>query len=350
MKYLFLIPELKRGGPNNVIKNMITSFNFSNIEIYIVSIRKSSDFDFIGEFENIPNVGLINLNARSFLGKVSVFKKTINTLKPDVIHSHGFYPDIFMFFISNNFKKITTIHNIIYQDYYSRYGVRGYIYSLLHYLFLRFSNFYKIFGCSKEVACSLKKITYLRNIDYVNNGIDIEKFSPLSLIERHKIKEKLGLENTLIISFCGGVERVKRVPELFQQYISKLPIVNYKFLIIGDGPEINRIPEMKNLIKLGRVNNPEVYLKISDIIVSNSSSEGYPMAILEALSCGCKAFLSDIPSHKDIIKNYPNCAFDLDYLNEKKICEVLENKLSKDELYNLSAEKMSFDYLSKISG
>ena len=40
----------------------------------------------------------------------------------------------------------------------------------------------------------------------------------------------------------------------------------------------------------------------SDVYISSSLSEGLPLSVLEALSLGCAAVLSDIPAHRDICR------------------------------------------------
>lgn len=348
MNYVILLPELKRGGPNNVIKNLVTSDIFSKCNVYLLCLRESEDIAYKNEFLCKKNIKIIALDKSGYFSKIKQIKKIILEISPDVVHSHGFYPDIYSSFLKGNFKKICTIHNIIYQDYSSRYGKKGYLFSAVHYIFLKYSKFDKIFGCSIEVANSLSKIIRKNNIEYVNNGIDIKKFNLISLENKKDLKKQLGLESQILISFCGSVERVKRVPELVDEYISKIEKIDFKFIIIGDGPELSLIKENENIIKVGRLNDPSRYLKISDVVVSNSSSEGYPMAILEALASGCKVFLSDIPSHNYIIDSYPFCAFELDSLNNEFILKVLKNKLSEDDLYTISAKKMAQDYLDKI--
>ena len=43
-------------------------------------------------------------------------------------------------------------------------------------------------------------------------------------------------------------------------------------------------------------------MNISDVYVSASKSEGFSISVLEALSCGLGLFLSDIPSHREVVE------------------------------------------------
>lgn len=349
MKYALLLPQLKRGGPINVVKNLINSEKFIKYKIFLICIRPCDDVEYEFEFLKNKNVQIITLKNGNFFVKLKSLRSIINYILPDIIHSHGFYPDVFLSFTSGGFKKLTTIHNIIYQDYSSRYGLKGYLFSLIHYIFLKYGKIDKIIGCSYDVEKSLKKIIKSQNIYHVYNGVNINEFDCIDSENKRKIRKvNLNLDCDVLIAFCGGVERVKKVPELVDLYINKLEGFNFKFIIIGDGPELIKIEENEKIIKLGRIKNPAFYLKLADIVVSNSSSEGYPMAVLEALASGCKVFLSEIPPHNSIIYRYPNCAFALKNLKKDYILNVLNNTLSVEQLYDISSDKMAIDYIDKM--
>lgn len=348
MKYAFILPELKRCGPNNVIKNIINSNAFSAFDIFLICIRSGSDNDYIEEFRKNKNVKIFQLCEGGNFTKLMNFKKILREIHPDVLHSHGFYPDFYVSMVKGDFKKITTIHNIIFQDYSYRYGKKGYLFAFFHYFLLKVTDFYKVFGCSSEVSSSLDRVIRLSNLGYVNNGVDIKYFCNLGYDEKKDLKRKLNLDCQVLIAFCGGVERVKRVPELVNDYICKIDNLDFKFIIIGSGPELNEIEESKYIKKIGFVSNPSRYLAAADIVVSNSSSEGYPMAILESLASGCKVFLSDIPSHNHIVNSFPSCAFNIDKLNRSFILSILDNRLDDSQLYNISSDKMANNYLREI--
>lgn len=351
MKYFILVPEIKKCGPLNVVKNLVTSEEFSGIEVFICAIRKNKDIIFQNEFSEYENIKIIFLADGGLFNKFLSFKEKLNDINPDVIHANGFFPDIFSAFLSSKIKKITTIHNIIYQDYFSRYKVKGFFFSIFHYLILNFSTYYKILGCSESVSKSLKKFIFFKEISYVNNGVDVKEFKKLSIDERNMIRTRLSInKDTILLVFCGGVEPVKRVPSLISEYINTLEDLNYILYIIGDGPDLKKIVESEKVIKIGNVEDPKCYLQAADIIISNSSSEGYPMAILEALACGCKAFLSDIPSHEYIMSKYPKLAYSISSFNAVNIKKCLSNQITESELKSISSDTMAVNYLSNIVG
>jgi len=60
----------------------------------------------------------------------------------------------------------------------------------------------------------------------------------------------------------------------------------------------------------------------ADVFISLSKGEGLPIAVLEAMYCGCFLILSTIPPHKEISPPRERCLF-VDTSNEKEITNSL---------------------------
>ena len=78
--------------------------------------------------------------------------------------------------------------------------------------------------------------------------------------------------------------------------------------------------------------SPDVvsWLQAADLFVSASRSEGMPLAVLEALSCGCPALLSDIAPHCEIAEDVQDqsCVRLFDATNEETCAEGLAGALA----------------------
>lgn len=134
---------------------------------------------------------------------------------------------------------------------------------------------------------------YSRNVFYVPNFVD--KLS----CDHKEISEQLNK-----VCFVGRVERKKGIHELISA-ATKFP--NIEFDIIGpitdvDFKDIN-VPNVK---LWGPVENCKIYeiLKKMDAYVLPSYSEGFPLGVLEAMSCGLPIIASDVGSIKDMISEY----------------------------------------------
>lgn len=338
-----LVPSIRNTGLINLVFNIIKNINYNIFDIMLVTIEHNNN--------NTYN----NIDKYCSLGIYSIynnFNKLIELTKKyniDIIHSHGFYPDkILCNLIVKDIFKITTIHCMFFKDYPKEYGLlKGYMGSILHFYYLYGKSFDKIIGCSSSIKNYLRnKLIINQNIISINNGVDQNKFTMLSSKERNIYKTKLDLNNyDKIFIYSGRLIRRKQVPELilfFDKLIKKNK--NICLLILGDGEERAECEKIANnnahIKFLGHQDNPELYYQISDFIVSMSSAEGYPMSILEAVSCGCYAFLSKIPPHAEFIEENSESS---DYIDNLSV-EILDRRIKISNFYQLSAERMADEY------
>ena len=99
------------------------------------------------------------------------------------------------------------------------------------------------------------------------------------------------------VSNFRAVKRVEDVVGMFRVLREKLPV---KLLLIGDGPERQRIETMCrqhqtcNVIHfLGKMTRPEEVMASCDLFVLPSESESFGLAALEAMACGVPVVSSD---------------------------------------------------------
>ena len=334
----FFVPEIKNCGPVNVVFNIISFLNTELFDIQLIAVRKNN-LGYEKIIQDKCSLGVVYMN--NYLSK-RLFFEEINTL--DIVHSHCYLPDKYIKFISNNVRKITTIHNLFFKDYIKEYGpIKGMVGAIMHFYHLKKNQFDAIVGCSQSIEYYLSKFINKTALTFIYNGINQNIFKPLSKEQKNEARKALGFTaNEKIFIFAGRFIRRKRVPELITLF-SKKYFNNSKLLLLGNGEEEaickEKAKDNLNILFLGFSNSPEKYYQIADYVISTSSAEGYPMSILEAVSCGCYAYLSNIPSHKEFLKNNPSCG---DFIENNSENNHLENK--NTNLYNLSAQKMADEY------
>ena len=66
----------------------------------------------------------------------------------------------------------------------------------------------------------------------------------------------------------------------------------YQLLLLGDGPDMEKVKryvyqknEEKNVILLGKDNNPYKWMSRADILILSSKSEGLPTVLIESMIC-----------------------------------------------------------------
>ena len=333
MKVAFILPMITNCGPVNVVLNLCKEYEAVGVKTKIIYLRESCDNNYLEVFLSLNSLGVYkyeNENIEYILEEI------------DVLHSHGYYPDKISRKLKTKAKKISTIHCMFFKDYIKEYGVvKGFLGSISHFMTLKYGGFHKIVGCSKSVSdYILSWIPTLINVRFINNGVDQNIFYPLKIEDKiNRINEMSLHKFNKIFIYSGRVIRRKRVPELisiFNQHYSG----DNALIILGDGEELEICKKLsnKNVLFMGAVSNPSYYYQIADYVISNSSAEGYPMSIIEAVSCGCKGLLSDIPPHSEFINSNPDLAdyiYNADKFKIKNIYEV----------DSLSSKQMALKYL-----
>jgi glycosyltransferase involved in cell wall biosynthesis len=122
--------------------------------------------------------------------------------------------------------------------------------------------------------------------------------------------DALGTRRTVIA--VGRLSREKGVDLLLHAFArAALPLSAWQLVILGDGPErpaleaqIRVLGLQHNVLMPGVVADPERWLQHAELFVLSSRFEGFPNALLEAMSCGLAAVAFDCPSGPgEIIRN-----------------------------------------------
>jgi glycosyltransferase involved in cell wall biosynthesis len=131
----------------------------------------------------------------------------------------------------------------------------------------------------------------------IQNAIDPNRFQ-YSDTARHTLRHAYGIPQEAVV--FGSVGRFHPhkgfdfALETFRRCVSALPEKDIRFLLAGTGPMHDALQRMANdnglqdrVTLLDFTERPwEVYSAI-DIFVMASSYEGLPLALLEAMACGC---------------------------------------------------------------
>lgn len=358
MRIIFFVPRIENCGPVNVVLNIVKELCFySNISITIISLRKkrlNSAEDYSLKFKEIGIENIVYLDKyHTFLEKLLFLNKIVK--EADLIHSHGFFPDLYSSLIKRKIFKVSTAHSVFLRDYQLTYGIyKGSFFAFLHHLVYLNRSFDYIVGCSGVVSNYLKKSNLFNKskIITIHNAVSIKKFKRLELTEKLALKQnifdrlKINRDlSTKVFVYSGALTTLKQVPELIEWFL-KLPNSDNILFILGDGRERKKCEEVArgadNIFFLGFVNETSSWYQIGDYIISNSSLEGFPMSILEGMACGCRALLSDIPAHRELIEYFPSLAMPL----SKDFLGFNDVEPSKTELSHLSSTRMASQYLN----
>jgi len=262
--------------------------------------------------------------------------QAIMKIKPDVIHAQGTQMALTAFVAS----KITRTPYIFYGrgEIYTKWFGKRFLSSIL------MNEADRIIAQTVDMAEEMGLYTF-RNIEVIPNGIDVERFSNGAQAKSTYLK----------VAVAVGRARPEKNLACFVDAIkylnNELGFKNAMGCIIGDGeqlPMLKKRAEGANIKFMGALNNTEIpmCLKSADILVNTSTSEGFPMAVLEAYAAGLPVVVPNICGMKEIVTNkvngllyepgnYKACAMSiLEIFNRPKMAEYFsKNNLERVKLY-----------------
>ncbi len=189
----------------------------------------------------------------------------------------------------------------------------------------------KIIAVSKEVKERMVNWYYYpANRIYVTyNRVDFDKFCPDNCVKQNMRKEFNIHNSDIVIISVARLDAQKRLDRLINAFnIFYKKYNNTWLIIVGDGllrEELlmlaNSKPSNKRIMFLGFREDVSSYLKMSDIFVLSSDTEGLAFAVLEAMASGLIVVSTKVPGPNEIIKDSVN-GF-LTEQNEQYIADTL---------------------------
>ena len=291
-KVLYIIPSLELGGAEMLLINHL---NKLNLKIYKPTLLIVGDkVSLVSQINKDIDVIKINASKSNYLFKLPKIFLTVNSLKPDVIHSH-----LFMANILSRFVGIFT--NAIVINHF--HGLSRWL-SKPKLIFDKITQPLMDFG----IVVSDKSYTLRLHREKINP-------TKLKLIynfinqfpENLKYKEFTG--ETLILGMACRLIPLKNIPSVIKlvQYLNESGLsVNLE--IAGSGPEKDRISKLikeldlsKNVKLLGFQSDLKAFYKRINIYVISSETEDLPLSLAEAMSYGCAIISSDVGGIKCVL-------------------------------------------------
>jgi len=149
-------------------------------------------------------------------------------------------------------------------------------------------------------------------IGWMPNPVDTDHFRPCSPEQRARLRDELQVgQNTPLAVFLGRLDPQKELPWLigaFAQVVREIP--NAVLALVGDGSLRVQLTELvaslnlnNNVRFVGRLPTEGVlkWLQAGDLITLISAVEGLPCSLIEAMSAGLPAVVSDIPAHLQLV-------------------------------------------------
>jgi len=208
------------------------------------------------------------------------------------------------------------------------------------------NNASAVIALNEDMKIKMSNICKKDEIVILPNGIELEKFKDIYLMEQESIKKT--------IIFVGTLKSVKGVKYL----IKAMKIITEKspdtsLLIVGDGQEKEKLEtlvqelNLQNSIRFaGKVTNEQIpkYMAQADLFVLPSLSEGFPLVVVEAMASGLPIVTTNVRGLPEIVQNGEN-GFNVEPKNPEDLAEKILLILESKDL----REKMSKKNLIKAN-
>jgi glycosyltransferase involved in cell wall biosynthesis len=285
MNVLHLISSGGYYGAENVVVSLAESLEAQGCQsvIGVFHNQRQRNEEFIRQAER-RDLMVVPIPCRGRWDRQTVLeiRKTLDSKSVDILHTHGYKPDIYGYLAARNraIPLIATCHN------WTRDTAAVRIYEFLDSLFLR--AFDAVVVVSEAMAMTLHSAgIHESKIRVVDNGID---FASFSRARTNPPKNVPG--GKFVVGTAGRLVPLKGLDNFLlaaREILTELADVT--FVIIGSGPEREKLGSMaqklgieKNVVFTGHCAEMAAAYASMDVFVLASNVEAMPMVVLEALA------------------------------------------------------------------
>jgi glycosyltransferase involved in cell wall biosynthesis len=314
-KVLLIIPELTMGGAQRSLSKLSVELaRRYKVWILIFNRKHTIAYNYGGELislDVVPGPGMIN-KAVAFLQRVRRLKEIKKTIDVDVSISFLEGADYINVLSKSGEKVVLSIRGSKEHDetIHGKYSwLRKKI--LIPFLYKRADE---IIAVNNGIVSELVRSYGLeeRKKIVIGNYYDIQEIVELS--NNAKSEAVLRLYSDPVMITTGRFAPEKGLNQLLEVFgrLKKEKYPNLRLVMLGDGPEYNNL--VSTIRRLGLVHHvgldfnesPDVliikneknvfkYLRGATVYLMNSSSEGFPNGLAEAMICDVPVVSSDCP-------------------------------------------------------
>lgn len=302
-KIAFLIPSLSSGGAERVVVSLANKFA-NKFEVFLIVLNETKTVYDVDKEVNLiylqekysPSNSLI----KAITSNVIFVKKIVKTARKNQIDILiGFTTSVnILSIISSRFLKRP---NLISERNNPEVYVPNIFWRILRNFCYPFTN--GLIVQTDVIKGFYQKIIQESKIKIIPNPID-----EIILSVRKDYNER---ENVILT--VGRLDANKNQRLLIEAF-ANLNVVNWKLVIVGDGILREEYIKLTSSLGIsdkvdfvGNISNVSDYYNKAKIFVFTSQSEGFPNALLEAMSFGLPCISTDCPSGpSEIIKNNEN--------------------------------------------
>lgn len=301
-KVAICIPSLEMGGAEKFVVDLASSIDKEKYEV-IVAVTRYMTNSHLKMILTNRQIKIVDLSSKNYLFMSLKQLLFLKKEKPKVVHAN--IGSVLHIMLACELCRIPT-------RLYTVHNEAKLLYSGNKFKKLLYKLAFSKFKFKPIAACPSIKKTLIDDMDItpdsiaiVNNGVDTIRFTP---------QVSKGNDGIIRVISVGTLYWIKN-QLMTVRVVSAIHKLGYKIelTLLGNGEDYDKINSIieKNEAKdyiflLGIKNNVEDHLRMSDIYISASKTEGLPLSILEAMACGLPIIATDAGGTKDIVHDKEN--------------------------------------------
>ncbi|MFH2035007.1 MAG: GT4 family glycosyltransferase PelF [Candidatus Zixiibacteriota bacterium] len=332
IKVLHTVLNLGVAGLERIVAEICLRMDNNQFEVEVVCFHEKGHFADLLESNGI-RVTLIEQNPNHVdIWQPMRLRKFLRKNKFDIIHTHT---GTFIFSALAGFLARTK--GIVYTDH-GRFLVEPRVRLIEDYIGARLAD--KCVAVSDELKQYLiDKVKFpQKKLLTILNGVNSDTFHPGE--KPADLLNELNIPPTAkIIGIVGRLMTIKDHRTLIEAFeIVNKAIPDAYLILIGDGPlreelynYVQKIGLENHILFLGIRNDIPKLLRLLDIFVLSSLSEGTSVSLLEALASGVPSVVTDVGGNPSIVDNNQN-GFLVPVKNPQSLAEAIIKILSDNNL------------------
>lgn len=295
----------------------------------------------------------------AMIGERALHGTAKRNLKDEIIRMRNMFSQLKMFLHSNSYDIAHLNTNIgmfgIIRDYYlAKKIVKGNIPLVVH-----FHCDVPYWVTNRVTRYYIKKLLAISNANFVlcenSSRFLKESFGADSIKIANFVEEAMLAQSKSCHSeikqavFVGRVSKAKGAKEIFE-LAGSFPQI--QFLLIGEvSTEIAELKMPDNLNLLGMLPHAEVldYMDHSDIFLFPSHTEGFSLALAEAMARGLPVIATDVGANRDMIENKGGIIIPVGDVSAMRTALLgIEDAKVRHEMSKWNIEKVQNEYVTPM--
>jgi len=231
--------------------------------------------------------------------------KGLNLGDFDLYAPQQFFPIFSLWLIAKAKRKplVATIHDVYRETWLQKYGFKGCLMAAFEKVMLKFpyARIITVSNYSKKKL--IESGVSGHRIEIIPNGVDVGKYDEIKVEKSDRPR----------VIYVGRLIGYKHVDDLLVAF-SRLDL-DAELYIVGEGPERKKLEDLAEELKVnhnvtftGFVDERKKIelLKSSHVLVLPSSTEGFGIAVIEAMAARTSVLATDIPALRELVEDGEN--------------------------------------------